>query len=136
MGELLGGERIPAETCATCSECARWAEEDSAGGVDSSFGRDTKCCTFLPRLPNFLLGRILLDRDPESAAGHATVERRLAEQVGATPLGLGPSARHEVLYESSVLAGGEAFGRARSLRCPYYLADGRCGIAGRNFLPR
>jgi Fe-S-cluster containining protein len=84
-----------------------------------------KCCTYVPNLPNFLVGRILADGDPEAEAGRASVAERIADGVGVTPLGLAPAPVHSLLYRNS----GEAFGRNKALRCPHYIEDGgRCGI--------
>jgi hypothetical protein len=91
------------------------------------FEPETKCCTYVPALPNFLVGAILDDDDPALAAGRASVETRIAARVGVSPLGLQAPVVHRLLYR----AGGEhAFGRARTLRCPHYLAEagGTCGI--------
>jgi hypothetical protein len=84
-----------------------------------------KCCTYVPTLPNFLVGRILLDPAPESAAGKASVEARIVAGAGVSPAGLAQPAAYGLLYESAP----EAFGRSVSMRCPHYLTEsGRCGI--------
>ncbi len=76
-------------------------------------------------LPNFLVGRILLDADPAPQAGRATVAKRIADALGATPLGLMQSPVFSMLYQSS----SDAHGRSRTLRCPHYIEDGgRCGV--------
>lgn len=86
----------------------------------------TKCCTYLPELPNFLVGNAL--DDPDSAPdGLTTLERRIDAKVGVTPLGLGRPRPYFLVYHD----GGEAvFGRAQGLRCPHYLEEqgGRCGV--------
>ena len=73
--ELLGGP-IPAETRATCLDCAMWVKEgrnpaayDPFTGQEISFLPSTKCCTYVPSLPNFLAGGVLLDEDPAVAPG-------------------------------------------------------------------
>src|SRR5215813_7928721 len=77
MEQLLTGP-IPPETGATCSDCVMLAKEPHPPtGSAHFFNPRTKCCTYLPELPNFLVGRILADSDPQSAAGRATVEARL-----------------------------------------------------------
>lgn len=92
---------------------------------DLFFDPRVKCCTYVPTLPNFLVGRILLDPAPEAAAGRASVEARIAAGVGVTPAGLAQPAVYGLLYGSAP----EAFGRTVSMRCPHYLTDsGRCGI--------
>ena len=132
--EALRGGSIPAESEATCDRCAMLAPPSSpASGEnrravpdgDLFFDPRVKCCTYVPALPNFLVGRILLDPAPESAAGRASVEARIAAGVGVTPAGLEQPRAFNVLYRK----GPEAFGRSVSMRCPHYGPDtGTCGI--------
>ncbi len=130
MADLLPGP-IPAETNATCDECAMCpgpGERPDARGADAAVYFDplVKCCTFVPVLPNFLAGRILLDPDPALARGRASVEARIAAGVAVTPLGVGRTPTYVLLYRNGSLA----FGRSRTLRCPHFVEDGggRCGI--------
>jgi hypothetical protein len=102
----------------------------TAGAEDREslyFHPDTKCCTYIPDLPSFLVGRILDDGDPALAPGRATVEQRIDARVGVTPLGLHRPPVHLLLYQHGAQSG---FGRAVSLRCPHYRTDtgGTCGI--------
>src|SRR4029077_11253834 len=88
MDELVGGA-IPRESRATCSACAMCAEGQKDNASRSSFfDLGVKCCTYLPTLPNFLVGRILLDTDPDAQVGRGTVEKRMKDAVGVSPLGL------------------------------------------------
>src|SRR5438034_10877336 len=76
MDQLLAGP-IPPESEATCHDCAmcnQGTEASSPNGPGYYFSPQTKCCTYLPELHNFLVGRILSDDDPASATGRATVE--------------------------------------------------------------
>ena len=99
------------------------AASDPAGGA--FFSPKTKCCTYHPPLPNFLVGRILAGRDRASASGRALVAERIAGGVGVTPIGIAPPRSYFLLYRHSQ----EAFGKSLALRCPYYEeATGRCGI--------
>ena len=124
MSELLPGA-IPRESKATCDDCAMCPrDEESAVSDFYYFDPATKCCTFVPELYNFLVGAVLSDTDPDSAAGRATVEKRLAEGIAVTPLGLGQPAVFLQLYNNAT----RAFGRTKALRCPHYLEDGRCGV--------
>jgi hypothetical protein len=127
MAELLGGI-IPRERQASCDNCAMCAgagagRESVLRGV--FFDPVVKCCTYVPDLPNFLVGGILSDTDPATDAGRGTVERRIADAIGVTPLGLMKSPVHALLYRNS----SDAFGRTRTFRCPHYIEDGgRCGV--------
>ena len=118
---------IPPETRATCDDCAMCAPEGTPAERSSwYFSPRTKCCTYQPKLPNYLVGRALEDRDFASSAGRATLQKRLQAGVGVTPLGIGSARTFDVLYES----GKKGFGRAESLLCPHYLEEGggRCGV--------
>ena len=126
--EFLGGA-IPAETEATCSDCAMLCgtRGDARPAAAPFFDPRTKCCTYLPALPNFLVGRMLADDSPEFARGRATLEARLNDGVAVTPFEIGRGAEFDRLYATS---GRLFFGRDRSMRCPHYLdeAGGQCAI--------
>jgi hypothetical protein len=125
MSVLLPGP-IPRERNATCDRCAM-AKPDGEASEDGSlfFSGATKCCTYLPDISNFLVGRILSDKDPDSAAGRATVEARIAKRIGVTPLGLHRTPLYAMVYRASP----GSFGHAKSMRCPHFLEDGgRCGV--------
>jgi hypothetical protein len=128
MDELLGGP-IPAETEATCENCAMCTEgPHRPAGSDYLFDPKTKCCTYIPELPNFLVGRILSDDDPALAAGRASVEKRLSEGLAVSPMGIGRSPTQRFMY--ALTAQTQAFGRNPDLRCPHYIEGqaGNCGI--------
>ena len=130
---MLGGA-LPAETEATCHACVMLPEAGVAQPDDPSpaserplfFDPRMKCCTYVPALPNFLVGRILLDTTPEMAAGRESVRARIAAGIGVMPLGLAQPPTFVVLYARG---GAETFGRSVELRCPHYVSDtGGCGI--------
>jgi hypothetical protein len=88
------------------------------------FSAVVKCCTYLPTLPNYLVGAIL--EDPEvDPRGKESILRRIERGVAVTPLGLGQTGAFKQVYETGLP---EVFGRAEALRCPHYLDDGGCGI--------
>jgi hypothetical protein len=123
--ELLGGA-IPRESRATCDACAMCAREGQES-VSASYFFDpvVRCCSYVPDLHNFLVGRILSDTDPAAQHGRATVQKRIADAVGVTPVGLKQPPVYALLYKRS----SDAFGRNRTLRCPHYVEDGNlCGI--------
>jgi hypothetical protein len=126
MGQLLAGQ-IPRETEATCEDCAMCAGPGQAEASEVFFDPRTKCCTYVPRLANFLVGRVLADDDPAAATGRVTVETRLRSGVGVTPLGLDQPPTFQILYEAT---SANSFGRSPGLRCPHYLEEegGRCGV--------
>ena len=124
----LGG-KIPSEPHATCENCAMLPVP---GGADEHrdavfFNPKTKCCTYLPRLHNFLVGAILADEAPDMAEGRARVLERIGKKVGVTPLWVGAGGAYSLMYDH----GDGVFGHSEAMRCPYYLEDrigGGCGI--------
>jgi hypothetical protein len=125
VGDLLPGG-IPRESRATCDDCAMCAHgEEQQRAPEDYFDPTLKCCSYIPHLYNFLVGRILSDNDPAAAPGRTTVEKRIKQGVGVTPIGLDRPPVFNLIYEHSE----NAFGRSRNLRCPHYLEDtGRCGV--------
>ncbi|ATB31903.1 hypothetical protein [Melittangium boletus] len=112
---------VPVETKATCDACAMCPSSasgavESVDGVSRLFRTDTKCCTYYPRLPNFLVGALFSDARPELAEGRRRMEAKLSGRVGITPQWVKASARYNLLYRNSR----QFFGRALSMRCPYY----------------
>ncbi len=113
--------QIPNEEKATCSSCAMCPSSASGAveavdGVSRLFRPDTKCCTYYPKLPNYLVGALLSDTRDELGEGRRRVGEKIASHVGVTPQWLRPSARYNLLYRNSR----QFFGRALSMRCPYF----------------
>ena len=125
VAEFVGGV-IPREIRATCNACAMCADgRSNSASRGYFFDIGVKCCTYLPTLPNFLVGRILLDKDPTTEIGLSTVEKRIGDAIGVTPLGLMQSPIFSMLYHNS----SDSFGQSKTLRCPHYIEEGgRCGI--------
>ncbi len=124
MEQLLGGS-IPPESEATCNTCVMLCPEEVGVCRDQRYFRaDAKCCTYMPKLPNFLVGQALIDNNTISTHGRATIERRLAGRVAVTPLGCDSGSAYDLLYRRS------AFGQNLRLLCPHFLDEdgGRCGI--------
>jgi hypothetical protein len=123
--ELLGSP-VPRERKATCDACAMCRPAGPAPAIATEyFDPRSKCCTFLPTLANFLVGRILADTTPGAARGRASVLERIGRGIAVSPLGLHRPADVQLIYEQ----GHELFGKAQALRCPHYLEDlGACGI--------
>lgn len=122
LTDLLGGT-LPEEQAATCSSCAMQGEAVAEG---YRFRADAKCCTYVPALPNFLVGAALRELPP--GPGRASLESRIEDLATCTPHGLDVSEADRARYQALVAA--ESFGRDPDLRCPHYLAEqgGLCGI--------
>jgi len=121
---------VPVEAKATCSSCAMCESScrnaaAPVDGISRMFRPDTKCCTFHPRLPNYLIGALLSDTDEALAEGQRRVRDKIANRAGVTPQWMRAPAKFDLLYKSTR----RAFGRAASLRCPYYdPGPGSCTI--------
>src|SRR5450631_4114901 len=98
------------EDKATCSDCAMCDKSSSNGGGSRSAGTgdgvsyfrpDTKCCTFQPHLPNYLVGALLRDADPALAEGQRRIRARIAQRVGVTPQWLAPGRKFSLLFEAA-----------------------------------
>ncbi len=118
---------IPNEPKATCSDCAMCAIPDAPTppGNPVFYDPTTKCCSYMPVMWNYLTGALLDDRSPEAARGRTTVEARIDGRIAVTPIGLERPPVYTTLYGHIP----EAFGRARSMRCPHYIEEGGlCGV--------
>jgi hypothetical protein len=93
---------------------------------DLHFSANTKCCTYMPDLPNFLIGLILSDDSSEFAAGRALFERQVLQWAVITPLG----AYRPPNYWAEYVRTFQSFGNNDGLRCPYYMHEqgGLCAI--------
>src|SRR3954447_17812429 len=96
-------KEIPAETKATCTSCAMCPSSasgavESVDGVSRLFRPDTKCCTYYPKLPNYLVGALLSDTRDELGEGRRRVGEKLASRAGVTPQWARPTARYYLLY--------------------------------------
>src|SRR5436190_23566607 len=77
MRDLLKGA-VSGEPEATCDDCAMCPSAGTAPAASTLyFNPDAKCCTYIPELPNYLVGRILSEADPALAHGRDTVRSRL-----------------------------------------------------------
>src|SRR5688572_25688607 len=104
---------LPDETRATCSDCAMCSENEAI-----PFDARTKCCTYVPSIPNFLVGKILENKI-------AVFESNL-NLAQVCPQGVWPNEEFTKEYHPA----SPLFGRNLDWRCPYYLheQDGLCGI--------
>jgi hypothetical protein len=124
MDQLLEGP-IPPETESDCRDCPLCAENSDRNKSEYVFNSWTKCCTYMPDLPNYLAGRILQDQDPLHRDGRRAFEAQLSRNLILTPLGAYPPPSYRAAYTGNT----EGFGQNLSLRCPYFLEEGGlCGI--------
>lgn len=119
------GSEIPEETVATCARCAMWPDPASACSSRRGFSKQTKCCTYHPELPNYLVGALLSSRSRALATGRERLRSVISSRIGVMPQGVRRPAKHALLTTNAP----DAFGRSATLVCPYYARhDGRCTI--------
>ena len=121
IDELLQA-RIEPEVHATCSSCAMAALKGARPDPEASyFNPRVKCCTFVPVLPNFLVGQILRDRARSRARGRASIVARIEAGGHVTPLGLGRAPAQETPDA--------VFGQDEAFLCPHFVREGgTCSI--------
>jgi len=120
-------ESIPIETLATCNDCAMCNKpgEPPMPGVNY-FKPESKCCTFFPKLPNYLVGGLLSDTTPDLEEGRRRIIQRINERIGIIPSGVYPPKKYAILFKRGT---DKTFGRNKTLICPYYVkAGGNCSI--------
>lgn len=104
---------FPAEKRTTCGDCPR-VETDG-------YRPDYRCCTYLPRVPNFLLGLAL-----EDPATRPAVE---AEAVRSYLMPEGFQASPKQWADFLTEAGEDRFGKSEIVLCPFLKREnGYCGI--------
>lgn len=109
--------------CANCQMCNQGTMPAEAEAV--YFRPDTKCCTYHPSIPNYLVGAILRDGAPDMQEGKRRIKERIASRIGVYPYSLAPPAKFLLLYDASR---GSSFGRSTTLKCPYLTDAGLCSV--------
>ena len=114
---------VPPEPFSDCLNCPMIAasRDEMADNLSKPFAPDTKCCTFTPRIPNYMAGAILSDTDPSMEEGRRRITARIKSGEGIFPNGVYPTHRYHQLY---LERSREEFGRNRELLCPYFI-EGR-----------
>jgi hypothetical protein len=117
----------PREEKATCQTCAMLAPPGVTPSRDRQYFRpDTKCCTYHPMLPNYLVGAALSDPRPEMDEGRRRLRARIASRVSVSPRWVSAPRKMDTILKSSWV---NIMGRSLVLRCPLYSAEhGGCTI--------
>ena len=112
------------ESDATCLDCAMVLGPDDPKNV-YGFNAKTKCCTYLPELPNWLVGRALREGSDTHPHGVASLRERISAGAGVSPMGLFQIPGYRMVFDNTI----SGFGRSESLLCPHYVKEnGMCGI--------
>ncbi|MBN2715036.1 MAG: hypothetical protein JXX14_04220 [Deltaproteobacteria bacterium] len=112
LPEEFSWMRLPKERMIDCATCNMV--------VTDGYRPDTKCCSYFPQIPNYMLGLAL--KDPGC---RPLVERVIAEGH-ALPEGTTQSLGALQIATAEYLA--NRFGKSQRLRCPFLNAVGECGI--------
>ncbi len=117
IAQILPGP-LPSETEATCDKCAM---ADPLRVRTEPFDSGLKCCAYDPELPNFLIGAMLRDRDPQRSDGVSRMIARVTGGMPVTPLGLAARPR---------FTENPGFGRRGNIPCYFFdpTDGGRCTI--------
>ena len=111
----------PGEPRSTCDDCAMCEGPKNHSPIN--YKPSIKCCSYFPKIPNYLVGAALAD---ESAPlGKTRINERIRIGHGVSPWGIVPDRRYELFAKNH----DGAFGRSDALLCPYYEREtGHCGV--------
>lgn len=117
-------EQDSSETLATCDDCRmckpELARQTLAGGSAETFLPSTKCCTYYPFVPNYLVGGILR----AGGDGAEEIKNLLRRRQWILPIGVIAPPGYQKKFTDKRPA---EFGRNADFLCPFYRA-GRCAI--------
>jgi len=94
--------------------------EPAIPGVEY-FRPDVKCCSYYPKLPNYLIGGLLADTNPALEEGRRRIRERIRNRVAVTPQALFTPKRYNLLHKYGMP---QSYGRVSSMLCPYYIKEG------------
>lgn len=110
------------ENIADCNNCIMLSDTENMQGREY-FSKISKCCTYQPNIPNYLVGNILKYGNPE---GKKLIREYIGNGVGVSPKGLTAGETYKLLYEKGKKF---AFGKSEKLICPFYDKEkGNCNI--------
>ncbi len=89
----LFSKPIPVEQYSDCNNCAM-CKEDTNSTSQKYFSKKTKCCTFKPIIPNYLIGGILHD-----STQHPGVSQWVDQNRQTFPLGIFPTNDDFIKYD-------------------------------------
>ncbi|MFC1508685.1 hypothetical protein ACFL60_03245 [Candidatus Omnitrophota bacterium] len=110
--------------CTACPMCLKPGESREPGR--KYYSPETKCCTYYPNIPNYLVGAILSDKSPDYDEGRLRIQERIRNHIAATPQGLLEPFDYYQRFAKKAVKG---FGMNTSLLCPYYnRTNGKCSV--------
>lgn len=118
MLPAIFGKPIPVEQYADCMNCHMCKPNDAVKDV-RTFSEKTKCCTFKPIIPNYLVGAILNDSDNQTK-----LHDYIKTGTKLAPLGYYPT-KTELRDYANIIP--DKFGMDESVMCEL-LVDGNCSV--------
>jgi len=119
LPSFLSENRSINEYLASCKSCNMIKKRSDA------FLPQTKCCTYFPEIPNYMVGAILYNKDIDSREGKKRISAIISEKKGVTPLGISPPKKYSVLFSSSK----DCLGKNKALVCPFLIKRSKlCAI--------
>jgi len=117
---------LPRETSATCTDCAMLpSAENQHGNFIDTYSAISKCCTYFPEIPNFLVGAILAESDPVYEEAKIRIRSSIEKRIALTPHGLVRPRKYTLLAKRTT----DFFGKSRLLICPFYFREkGYCTL--------
>ena len=90
------------------------------------FNEKTKCCTYIPNIPNYLVGNILSEDNILAQTGKERITNTIDKRIDVTPKGIAPPKIFGLLYDKFKKNG---FGHSDKFVCPYYESEsGNCTV--------
>lgn len=119
-------QEAPKEEKATCGSCVMLPPPGPRPLGVTFFLPETKCCTFHPTLPNYLVGATLSDERSEMDEGRRRLLGQIASRVAITPRWVAPPRKFDLLLKASWT---NTMGRSLMMRCPLFSSEhGGCTI--------
>lgn len=110
----LEGVQFPAEVVSTCASCAMAPKPTSDPALGEVFTAEARCCTYMPTLANFLVGRVLRAGDLGS---RRMLDRLAGDRSGLSAWSVSPP---EELSKRYAERAPSEFGRMEDFVCPYW----------------
>ncbi|MFH2144205.1 MAG: hypothetical protein ABIJ97_17390 [Bacteroidota bacterium] len=115
LPDILNSD-IEKEVLASCSKCIMLKPVKFMSS-QNYFSSKSKCCTYYPSIPNYLIGSILSDNDSETAIGRSKLIAKIKKGINTYPKGINSSKLYDFLYNKGKHNG---FGKSKKLICPFY----------------
>jgi len=104
---------MPDEIRTTCADCPMAPPAGPSHSERPAFSAPARCCTYHPRLANFLVGRVLRRGD----RGTRAMRRRIEAGQGLEPRGV---VAPDAVYEEYGRRANDEYGCFEELTCPYW----------------